>query len=225
MIDASIEWDIHGFSVVSRVLDAAGCEELALAISDRDPSRGMRGLLAEPACQALAVRLRTLASLKLFLPVDSVVVQCTLFEKSPTKNWLVSPHQDLSIPVKERVDAPGLSGWAEKDGHLFVQPPASVLEALVAVRVHLDGGGPGAGSLRVVPGSHRFGRLDAAQATALRAQVGEIAPEVPRGGAFVMRPLLLHASSKSIAPVPRRVLHFVFGPPRLPVGLKWATSR
>lgn len=200
-------------------------EELARAISHRDPSRGMRGLLGEPACQALAVRLRTLASLKRFLPVDSVAVQCTLFEKLPTRNWPVSLHQDLSIPVKERVDVPGLSGWAEKGAQLFVQPPVSVLEAPVAVRVHLDESGPDWGGLRVVPGSHRFGRLSAARAAALRAEVGEIAPEVSRGGALVLRPLLLHASSKATARDQRRVLHFVFGPPSLPAGLKWATVR
>jgi hypothetical protein len=39
---------------------------------------------------------------------------------------------------------------------------------------------------------------------------------VPRGGAMVMRPPLLHASSKSRKDLPRRVLHFVFGPAELP---------
>jgi len=77
----------------------------------------------------------------------------------------------------------------------------------------------------VAPGSHRDGRVRDAEAIALRDASGTVACHVPRGGAMLMRPLLLHASSKSIAPVPRRVLHFVFGPPRLPAGLKWATSR
>jgi len=36
-----------------------------------------------------------------------------------------------------------------------------------------------------------------------------------------MRPLLLHASSKAHTPRHRRVLHFVFGPPALPLGLHW----
>jgi hypothetical protein len=35
-----------------------------------------------------------------------------------------------------------------------------------------------------------------------------------------MRPLLLHASSEA-AHDPRRVLHFVFGRPKLPLGLEW----
>jgi hypothetical protein len=44
---------------------------------------------------------------------------------------------------------------------------------------------------------------------------------VSRGGALVMKPLLLHASSKATRTMPRRVLHFVFGPPELPLGLEW----
>jgi hypothetical protein len=36
-----------------------------------------------------------------------------------------------------------------------------------------------------------------------------------------MRPLLLHASSRARLPVRRRILHFLFGPARLPHGLVW----
>ena len=52
-------------------------------------------------------------------------------------------HQDLSIPVREKVPHPALSGWSLKQGTCFVQPPLDVLQQLVAVRVHLDGGTPG----------------------------------------------------------------------------------
>jgi hypothetical protein len=48
---------------------------------------------------------------------------------------------------------------------------------------------------------------------------------VPRGGAMLMRPLLLHASSKAAADIPRRVLHFVFGPAQLPEGLRWPSRK
>jgi hypothetical protein len=37
-----------------------------------------------------------------------------------------------------------------------------------------------------------------------------------------MKPLLLHASSKATVPNRRRVLHFLFGPKALPLGLSWA---
>jgi hypothetical protein len=50
---------------------------------------------------------------------------------------------------------------------------------------------------------------------------GEVVLLVPQGGALVMKPLLLHASPKATGATPRRVLHFVFGPLKLPLGLEW----
>ena len=91
------------------------------------------------------------------IPAGHVAVQCTYFEKSASRNWLVPIHQDLSIPVARRVDAPGLRGWSQKEGALFVQAPVELLAQLVAVRVHLDACGADDGPLRVLPGSHRLG--------------------------------------------------------------------
>jgi ectoine hydroxylase-related dioxygenase (phytanoyl-CoA dioxygenase family) len=155
------------------------------------------------------------------LPPDPVAVQCTFFDKSPARNWLVAAHQDLSIPVSRRIDSPAYTGWSRKEGVLYVQPPPAVLERLAAVRVHLDASTPDNGPLRVVPGSHRLGRLSAEEIEIARQRDGEITCLVERGGALVMHPLLIHASSKVSAPAPRRVLHFVYGPARLPDGLDW----
>jgi ectoine hydroxylase-related dioxygenase (phytanoyl-CoA dioxygenase family) len=151
---------------------------------------------------------------------DAVAVQCTLFDKSPGKNWLVSLHQDLSVPVKGKVDGAECTGWSEKEGQVYVQPPTDVLEQIVAVRVHVDPCPLQSGPLRVVPGSHAFGRLNMAR-DELRKVHGELVVPVPRGGALLMRPMILHASSKASQPKPRRVLHFVFGPAHLPLGLAW----
>lgn len=41
---------------------------------------------------------------------------------------------------------------------------------------------------------------------------------------MLMRPLLLHASSKILADNPRRVLHFVFAPAIPPEGLRWPSA-
>ncbi len=153
-----------------------------------------------------------------------MAVQCTYFDKSPSVNWLVPIHQDLSIPVQERIAHPELRGWAEKEGSVFVQPPAAVLEALVVVRLHIDDSGPENGPLRVVPGSHRLGRLPGTEQAALRKGRGEVACVVPRGGVVAMKPLLLHASSKSVSPKPRRVLHYLYGPRKLPFGLAWCRA-
>jgi len=72
------------------------------------------------------------------LPRDAVAVQCTLFDKSPGKNWLVSLHQDLSVPVEDRVDGAECTGWSAKEGQVYVQPPTDLLELIVAVHVHVD---------------------------------------------------------------------------------------
>jgi ectoine hydroxylase-related dioxygenase (phytanoyl-CoA dioxygenase family) len=182
---------------------------------------GSRRLLDEAWCAHLAGALRGDARIRSLLPRNAVAVQCTLFDKSPTKNWLVTLHQDLSIPVSSRVDSPECSGWSEKEGQLYVQPPVSVLERLVAVRVHLDDCPAESGALRVVPHSHTEGRIDPTQAEALRQQQGETVVPIAQGGVLVIRPLILHASSKATSQTPRRVLHFVFGPPKLPLGLEW----
>jgi len=41
------------------------------------------------------------------------------------------------------------------------------------------------------------------------------------GGALVMRPLVLHASSAATAPTHRRVIHIEYSPVELPDGLQW----
>jgi ectoine hydroxylase-related dioxygenase (phytanoyl-CoA dioxygenase family) len=99
-----------------------------------------------------------------------------------------------------------------------------VLEQLVAVRIHIDDCPEESGGLRVVPKSHSQGRLSRERAEELRRHNGETAVPIARGEALVMRPLILHASSKATKVVQRRVLHFVFGPRSLPLGLerRWA---
>jgi ectoine hydroxylase-related dioxygenase (phytanoyl-CoA dioxygenase family) len=209
--------------------DAVSVEELGEAIRSidciADIRAGTRRLVELPWCRSLARRLAGEAPLTRILPIDARFVQCTLFVKSDANNWLVSLHQDLSIPVAERIDCPECHGWSEKEGELFVQPPTSVLEDVVAIRLHLDECDERNGALRVVPGSHRFGRLRTSESHRVRDARGENSVRVRRGGAMVMKPLLLHASSKATTHGIRRVLHFVFGPARLPGKLAWPSLR
>ncbi len=216
-------FDDDGFSVTTALLSDAELARIDSALAGRSQV-GARDLLAEPWCVELALRLRADARLGDALPRAHVPVQCTSFEKSVERNWLVPVHQDMAVPVAERVAHPALSGWSNKGGTWFVQPPVEVLEQLVAVRLHIDDCGVGDGPLHVVPGSHRHGRLADASAIALRGARGTVACPVPRGGAMVLRPLLLHASSKATGTSRRRVLHFLFGPPQLPLGLAWAPA-
>jgi hypothetical protein len=219
-------FETHGFAIVPDVVPELQCETIATAICVdlNSGASSSRTWLSRLWCQQLADSLRSHTAFGEMGIRPLVAIQCTLFDKSPLNNWLVSLHQDLSIPVMERVPDPALSGWSMKDGTLFVQPPTSVLQSLVALRVHLDDCGSETGALRVVPGSHMFGRLDTRRASGLRDERGEVIASVSRGGVLVMRPLLLHASSKATIPSSRRVLHFVFGPRTLPSGLQWAQA-
>jgi hypothetical protein len=211
-----------GFAVVPAVFGAPQCDAIAtsvdMLVSD---SPGMRNLLTHDWCRALAGTLRAHVDVGALIPAGHVAVQCTYFEKSVDRNWLVPIHQDLSIPVRERVEHPALRGWSEKERTLFVQPPVEVLETLVAVRVHLDPCSADDGPLQFVPATHTRGRIGAAEGSRLRQDGPVITCTVDRGGALVMRPLALHTSSKATGTSRRRVLHVVFGPPELPYGLRW----
>jgi hypothetical protein len=217
-------FDDDGFAVLPALLSDAELAALDAAMTGTD-GVGSRDLLAESWCAALARRLLDDERLADALPRTHVPVQCTSFEKSVDRNWLVPVHQDLAIPVAARVDHAALGGWSNKGGTWFVQPPVSLLERLVAVRVHVDDCGAEDGPLNVVAASHRLGRLSDEQAIALRDARGTLACPVARGGALLMRPLLLHASSKAAGRSRRRVLHFLFGPRQLPFDLAWAPAR
>lgn len=215
-------FDDRGYAIAPRILDAREVSIIAKAI-DRLTLReaGTRNLLARPWCRALVQRIKARLVSAGVLPGSFVAVQCTLFDKTASRNWLVALHQDISIPVRARNNHPALGAWSKKEGVHFVQPPDELLERLVAVRVHIDDCGIENGPLRVVPGSHTKGRLDKLAAFKLRARFGEEPCLAKSGDALLMRPLLLHASSKAQPPSRRRVVHVLFGPPALPHGLEW----
>lgn len=213
------DFDRDGFALVVQVLSPQECAQAASQVTV--DGAGTRCLLSRPWCAALAGRLRVHPAIAALMAPDMVAVQCTYFEKSADRNWLVPIHQDLSIPVLARVSDPGLSGWSIKEGVQYVRAPLDVLTQLVAVRIHLDPCGAEDGPLRVVPGSHMRGVIGDEQAFALRATHGETECVAPAGAALVLRPLLLHASSKGSGTSARRVLHFVFGPRELSHGLRW----
>ena len=95
-----------------------------------------------------------------------------------------------------------------------VQPPVAVLEQMLTLRLHLDPCGPDKGPLRVLPGSHRLGKLSAEQ---IQHQVrSQVAVEClcEAGEILAMRPLLVHSSGSALRPGRRRVIHLEFCPTR-----------
>ena len=155
------------------------------------------------------------------------LVRSIFFDKLPGANWHVGWHQDLSIAVRERPDLPlpGFTGWTEKEGILHVQAPPAVLDQMITLRVHLDAAPSTNGPLRVIPGSHREGRLDSAVIEAWIDRGTAVTCEVEAGDVIAMRPQLLHASHRASEQGlgHRRVVHLEFAAEGiLPDGLDWA---
>jgi ectoine hydroxylase-related dioxygenase (phytanoyl-CoA dioxygenase family) len=219
-----IAFDRDGFAIIPDAVSAAAVDELldALPPSFEGTGRGgFRNLFELPAVAELAREsaLREVASV--ILGPECFAVRALLFDKTPTANWKVTWHQDLTIAVAERHDVPGFHPWSVKAGVVHVQPPVEILERMVAVRLHLDRCGADNGPVRVLPGSHRSGKVSAGAIESLHGQIESVACVVPRGGLLVMRPLLLHASSPATVPAHRRVVHVEFATGELPGGLAW----
>ena len=141
---------------------------------------------------------------------DAIPFRATLFDKSPTSNWLVVWHQDTALPLRERREVSGWGPWSIKDGVNYAHAPATALEQVLALRLHLDDSVGENGPLRVLPGTHTLGVLSDDALHELSTKIAAIDCLVPRGGILAMRPLVVHASSKSQSNAPRRVLHIEY---------------
>ena len=93
---------------------------------------------------------------------------------------------------------------------IYAHAPADALAQVLALRVHLDDSGTHNGPLRVLPATHNLGVLSHDAMHRLAAEIMPVDCLVPRGGVLAIRPLLVHASSKSQIATPRRVLHIEY---------------
>ena len=149
-------------------------------------------------------------------------VRALAFDKTPEANWHLPWHQDRVIAVREKSDVAGFGNWTVKGGQPHVEPPVSLLEALFSLRLHLDDNDADNGALKVIPGSHRRGRLSDKD---VRSLADECAPKlctVSAGGVVAMRALTIHASDASRSIRRRRVLHIDYCWEKLPPQLTWA---
>jgi ectoine hydroxylase-related dioxygenase (phytanoyl-CoA dioxygenase family) len=183
---------------------------------------GIRNLLE--VCPAVA-RLAAAPQIRRFvtplLGDHAFAVRAIFFDKVQDANWSLSWHQDTFISVANRLDAPQFTGGSRKAGVWQVRPPFEVLANMAAVRIHLDDCGADNGPLRVLPGSHRQGLIEAVDEW--KRRVGEVVCTVRGGGVVIMHPLLLHASSAAAAAGHRRVIHIEYACDELPFGLTWNT--
>lgn len=217
---ASTEFAANGFVITEDVFTTA--EMAALATLLPNNVAGQRNLLREsPAVRALATQSRLCELLSALGCADAQPKRAVFFDKNPSHNWKVPWHQDLTIAVRARHEVAGYGPWSVKDGVPHVQPPTALLARMVTLRVHLDDCGVDKGALRVLPGSHMYGRFP--EEEILHSTLGDPGQicAVRVGGVLAMRPLLLHASSPARMPCHRRVIHFDFSPDRLPAPLEW----
>ena len=92
----------------------------------------------------------------------------------------------------------------------YAHAPASALSNVLALRVHLDDSNEANGPLRVLPGTHGMGVIEDQSIHKLAEEIGPVECLVEQGGVLPMRPLILHASSKSTGTAPRRVIHIEY---------------
>ena len=186
-----MRWQLSsdGFEVRTNVLSADRVAALTSSLVSLEARHGLRNLLRDcPAIEALERELT-----KVVIPVLGKVVfpvRGLFFDKMHGANWQVDWHQDLSIAVAERIEMPGFKGWSVKQGVLHVQPPASVLEQMLTLRIHLDDLWPGQRTFA------RFARLASTRPTGRRAD--RVLQTLGRGS-DLHRPRRWHVADASTA--------------------------
>lgn len=161
--------------------------------------------------------------LKILQAIDQnlFLTKAIFFNKTQDSNWYVTWHQDIVINVAEKIESEGFSGWTKKFGVYGVVPPEDYLKSTVTVRIHLDDTDETNGALKVIPGSHHK-RLTDDEINLISQNSIPYVSEVDACGIQIMKPLLLHASSKATSQKSRRVIHLEFNSTDLPNGLEWA---
>jgi ectoine hydroxylase-related dioxygenase (phytanoyl-CoA dioxygenase family) len=218
----------NGFAIVSDVLSADETTALTSKLTGLEAHRsraGFRHLMTHPVVRELVHDSRLHILAQQVLGVEAFAFRVTLFDKSPDSNWLITWHQDTALPLQEKRETPGWGPWSVKMGINYAHAPADALVRVVALRLHLDDCTEENGPLRVLPGTHTLGVLSDEEVEKLAAQTSAVTCLVPRGGVLLMRPLLIHASSKLQTEAPRRVLHIEYASSQVPAeGLRLALA-
>lgn len=199
-----------GYAIHDGVLHASETARLLTSLSDAKVPRtkaGARHILRVPAVRAVAQDPGVLEIARQYVGSGARPFRATLFDKSPDANWLVAWHQDTALPLRWRIDDPAWGPWSTKAGVLYAHAPAWALEQIVALRISLDDSTLANGPLRVLPGTNAEGVLSEARIDALSRAKTPVDCVTAAGGIVAVRPLTVHASSKSTSTQRRRVLH------------------
>ncbi|MDX2172224.1 MAG: phytanoyl-CoA dioxygenase family protein [Bacteroidota bacterium] len=222
--------DELGFTILDDIFSDAEIESIATTIESADTSKttfrksddlfAIRQFLKEiPELHSIVFNDKLKTTIKHLIGDNYFVVKSIYFDKPEKSNWFVSYHQDLTISVDKKADIPNYGPWTTKQNQFAVQPPLDILENIFTIRIHLDDTDEQNGALKVVPSSHLKGiyRPETIDWT----KENETICAVQKGGVMLMRPLLLHSSSRSTNNKQRRVIHIEFSNKNLDGGLNW----
>jgi ectoine hydroxylase-related dioxygenase (phytanoyl-CoA dioxygenase family) len=221
----------NGFVIMNDIYSLLEIEEILSIIentnSNKDTFRKSNDLFAirqflkeVPNISKLVFNDKLISILKNLFGNKYFVVKSIYFDKPKSSNWYVSYHQDLTISVDKKVEVDGFGFWTTKHNQFSVQPTLNILQNIVTVRIHLDYTNESNGSLKVISKSHRQGiyRPETIDWTKEKEEICS----VKKGGIMLMKPLLLHSSSRTTNDRQRRVIHIEFSNIELPKELNWS---
>lgn len=153
-------------------------------------------------------------------------VRAVLFDKNERTDWALGWHQDRTIAVREQAEVSGFGPWSIKQGIRHVEPPFTVIEGMVTVRIHLDPVDENNAPLLVALGSHRLGRIPVGEVDAVVAGLPGYTCLADVGDVWCYRTPILHASNAASPQVGagyrrRRVLQVDYAAGDLPAPLEW----
>ncbi len=214
-----------GYYLIQGVLNDEAVSTLKheLCVFEHMPNHyGVRDLMNRvPYIKAMASSSPLTNIAKEILGNDARPVRSVFFDKTADANWNVAWHQDTSIALNSKHEVTGFGPWSEKQGIVHTEPPSEYLANTLTLRIHLDRSSPATGALRVIPGTHKAGRIKSSEILKIVAHSDVVECNANPGDVLLMNPLLFHSSRKASQPDHRRIIHLEYSAMALPPPLEW----
>ena len=221
----------NGFTIINNIFTTEEIEQILASIENVNSTNttfrksadlfAIRQFLKEiPATQSMIFVDKLKELITELFGQNFFVTKSIYFDKPEQSNWFVAYHQDLTISVDKKIELENFGPWTVKQNQFAVQPPLEFLENNFTIRIHLDNTDENNGALKVIPKSHLKGIYRAE--TINWATETETICNTLKGGIMIMKPLLLHSSSRTTNNLKRRVIHIEFSNKELNNGLNWS---
>ena len=142
------------------------------------------------------------------------------YHQIPTANWFTTLHQNITIPVKEKISMEGFSGWSKKEGITSAMAPVNLLRQCFSMYIYLFGSDETNGALQILPGSHKK-ILNIQERNQIIENINPQIANVQAGDIYILKPLVLQAFGKVSQIQHVHLLQLNFCLEDLPGGLEW----